>query len=250
MNEASTHLKLDWRIVSGLLVAVIAIMLVIWRPWQAATPVKTVTVSGEATVSHTPDRFSFQPTYTDIDVAKVSVTGNATVTKLKQLGVKTADIKTDVSSSKGVPEPLIGGEGTSGKPMMPILTNPSATYTITFNVGSKALAQTVADYLASTPASGIITPEASFATATKSTLDIEARRKASANAKQKAEALAGQLGAKIGRVIKISDDTNVVSPFEGSSSKVTAQATDTAAPIVEPGTDEVRYQFTVEFELK
>ena len=125
-------------------------------------------------------------------------------------------------------------------------------HTITATVTDKALAQGVSDYLATTKATGQVTPNAVFTKDTQTKLDLSARSKASDDAKAKATATAKQLDARVGRVVKISDITSPWIYATDSSGGVTMpQSTKSSGgPTIQPGTNDVTYSFTVEFELK
>src|SRR4051812_30005539 len=106
-TKTTLQVTFDWRLVVAVLLVIIGAMLVMWKPWQAAAPAKTVTVRGEATIKGVPDEFQFQPYYEDADIQKATAAGNDAVAKLKALGVADADIKTTVQSAdnQGKPEP-------------------------------------------------------------------------------------------------------------------------------------------------
>jgi len=243
------QLTLSWRTLAIILLVVIAGMTYVWKPWAKPTAARTITVQGQATVTAVPDRYDFQPVFEDTDLKAVTATGNDAVAQLKKLGVKDADIKTAISSA-GTVTPEMG----ANKPTLiyPYPTTNPNTYTITLTVTDKALAQKVSDYLANTPATGEITPSASFSKATADKLDLEARSKASDDAKSKATVTAKQLGATVGKVITISDTGygGIIPLAAGQGVSSSLDAKSAAGPTVQPGTNDVNYSFTVEFELK
>lgn len=240
-SHTTLRLTLDWRVVSAVLLAVVVVMLVLWQPWAAKAAAKTITVRGEATIERVPDLFRFQPSYQHADVNKVTETGNTAVTKLKELGVKDADIKTTVSAATSKPD--------GGPEILIYPPRSTSTYTINLTVNSKDLAQKVADYLASSGATGLITPQPDFSKATRAQLDLEARKKASADAKAKAQVMAEQLGGRLGKVVKISEDGGYgIMPSEGRA--VEADKSTASSPTIQPGTNQVTYSFSVQFELK
>ncbi len=250
INNHPVQINLSWRTIAILLLLIIAVMTYLWKPWAKPTAARTITVQGEATITAAPDQYTFQPTFENADLKAVTATGNEAVAQLKKLGVKDADIKTSISSTDS--SPYAAGDKTLIYPRP--ITSPTSTYSITAVVHDKALAQKVSDYLATTPATGQVTPEASFTKATADKLDLDARSKASDNAKSKATVTAKQLGAKVGKVIKISDEGyGGIYPLD-SSSGMSAQSSKAIAaptgPTVQPGTNDVNYSFTVEFELK
>ncbi len=245
-SKTQLHIALDWRVISVALALAIVVMLYYWKPW-AATSTRTISVEGTATVQATPDEYQFSPYFQDADVKKVTATGNEAVAALKKLGVKDADIKTSVqSSASGGPEPLEPNAG------YPIRSGGSSTFSLTVTVHEQSLAQKVADYLATTTATGQVTPQATFSTAARSKLDIQARSAASKDALAKAKATAGNLGAHVGKVLKISDNSGgIIYPLEkGVAVPSATNSAGSSGPVVQPGTNDVTYTFTVEFELK
>ncbi len=107
----SFDLKLDYRLVIGVLLAIIAIMLLLWRPWDPRfdADARTVTVTGEATATAVPDEYIFTPMYEfkngerDVMLAELSAKSDDVVGKLKALGVPDTAIKT---SSDGYDYPV------------------------------------------------------------------------------------------------------------------------------------------------
>ncbi len=247
INKPAMQLSLSWRTLTILLLVVIAAMTFVWEPWTKPTAARTITVQGEATVTAVPDQYDFQPMFSNADLKAVTVTGNEAVAQLKKLGVNDADIKTAISTS-GTTKPDPANESLL---MYPRPTANVSTYTITATIRDKTLAQKVSDYLATTPATGQITPSATFSKATAAKLDLDARSQASDNAKTKANVTAKQLGAHVGKVITISDSgSGGIYPMAATDGATSSQPTKAAGPTVQPGTNEVNYSFTVEFELK
>lgn len=232
-----------------LLILVIIGMLYFWKPWDAPASARTITVQGEAVVKATPETFEFQPVFENADAKVATAAGNEAVTQLKKLGVKDIDIKTQASVSSIGTQPQLGIKSTIYPPV-PVST--TSIYTITAVARDKVLAQKVSDYLATTTATGQITPTTSFSKDTEAKLLLEARSKASDDAKSKAIVTAKQLGAKVGRVSKISDDNGPgmypVGIPSADSAKSYAQSNIGAA--VQPGLNQISYSLTVVFELQ
>ncbi|MFI5240430.1 MAG: SIMPL domain-containing protein [Candidatus Saccharimonadia bacterium] len=250
------NFKIDFRILCILLVLVILAMLYFWRPWIVKST-KTITVTGSATITATPDSYVFSPTYnatgtTSADaLSKVSTTGNTVVNGLKALGVSSSEISTNVYSDSGA-VPLGVSQSSSAAPNMPVYYGAlSATYGITVTLSSDKLVQKVSDYLATTSANGTVTPQAEFSSAKSSSLEMQARAEAVANAKLNASSEASQLSTKLGKVETISDSSGggVVVPLSESSSG-TLNTPAASAPIVLSGTQQVSAQVSVVFELQ
>jgi uncharacterized protein YggE len=256
IDQSALKLSLSWRTLVFLLIAVIAVMTYFWKPWEKTAAVRSITVQGQATVSAVPDTYVFQPVFEAADVKTVTVTGNDAVAQLKKLGAKDADIKTTISASpepKPMPLSASGPNIAVGEPYpMPYPTSTSSTYLISVTVKDKSLAQKIADYLATTKATGQVTPMAEFSKDAQTKLDLTVRGKASDDAKAKAEVTAKQLSAGVGKVIKISD-IGLPGIYSTESSGGVALPQPSKAgngPVIQPGTNEVSYTFTVEFELK
>jgi len=254
MNEV--QFKLDLRLVCAVLLAVIAVITYLWKPWQSPT-VRTVTVTGEASIDQAPDQYVFSPSFTTtnsdraVALKQVTDTGNAVVAKLKSLGVKDSEISTTVNSnSAGYPEPM-SSSVSSGGAMSPVGSQNTATYDITITLGDKTLAQAVMDYLATTTAAGSITPESTFTTATTSNLETKVRTKAVADARQKADAEAAQLGAKVTKVQSVTDEAaNTILPMTSGPKSATASgATSSSTPLL-TGAQTVSIQLTAIFVIR
>lgn len=255
-DKSALRFSLSWRALALVLLAVIAIMIYLWKPWAKPGAIRTITVQGEATVTAVPDMYQFQPVFENADVKTVTATGNAAVAQLKKIGVKDADIKTTISASSDIKPMPLGATKPQiavGEPGgLPYPTSNTPAYIITATVRDKALAQRVSDYLATTAATGLVTPTAGFTKATQTKLDLTARSQASDDAKTKASVTAKQLGARLGKVVKISD-IGVPGIYSTDVSGGVAQpnsAKATGGPTIQPGTNEVTYSFTVEFELE
>jgi len=251
-NKPAIRLSLSWRELTLLLLAVIAVMTFLWKPWEKSSVVRTTTVQGQATVTAIPDLFESQPVFTGVDVKAVTALGNDAVAGLKKLGVKDADIKTTIyASSDAKPMPM-GETAPNIAVGEPYPNTNNSTYSIAATVRDKTLAQKVSDYLATTSATGQVTPRATFSKAAQAKLDLAARSKASDDAKAKAAVTAGQLGARVGTVIKISDTTSpwIYATDSSGGAMMPLSTKSTGGPTIQPGTNEVSYSFTVEFELK
>ncbi len=254
------NFKLDLRWVSLGLAAIIGAMLLLWQPWEGKAK-QTISVSGEALLEKAPDAFVFYPRYqatggTAAEAqASVTATGNAVVKRLKELGIKDDDLKTDLSAyGKTVPLDSKGSSGSSAEiaPVPPRTSDNTASYGITAKVYNKELAKKVLDYLVTTSATGTITPTAEFSTETRSKLELEAREKAVADARQKAEVTAKALKSRLGRVVSVTEGTNGIKPLlEGRNATDSIQSSSPTEPVsLETGTQQIRFTVTVGFEIR
>ncbi len=259
MNTMS--LRFDLRFVIVLLLIVIAFMLWLWQPWQDATPKRTISITGQAKVKAAPDEFIFSPVYqksastSKEAISKVSTVGNTTVAKLKELGLTSDELKTDVYSTPeydpSVYEPVISDiTGTYPEAVQFKIKQHTATYSITATVHNKDIAQKVLDYLSTTELTSAITPQSTFKTATTKKLESEARQEGLADAKQKAIDTTTGLGAKLGKVVSISEP-NAITPLPYMREGVSASSSqDAISPTLETGVNEITYSITVVFAIK
>lgn len=250
MNAVS--LKIDFRVVSGLLLIVIVIMLGFWQPWAKANE-RTITITGEATIKAEPDEFIFYPTYqktaaTSAEaLSAVSAFGNSVVDKLKELGVQeksivvnsSANEKYDIMMSRPEPAPT----GDNGY---------TAYYSLSVTVNDKALAQKILDYIVTTSPLNGVSPQSAFATETRKNLESQARTAALKDARTKAEQTASGLEAKVGSVVSVSEPQwggPVPVTLESRSSGVDASTTLTAPKLL-TGQQDVTYAVQVVFRLR
>lgn len=235
--------SIDLRKVVWLLLAVIAGMLMMWRPWEGAgASDRTIDITGEARVTAVPDEFAFYPSYnfnnTDPQAALDAVTKKSeeVVAKLKELGVPESKIKVNSSGydNKAYPE---RAEGEAR------IYNLSLTIT----VGDKALAQKVQDYLITTNPTGAITPQPSFSEAKRKELEDEARDAATQDARRKADQMAKNLGFRLGKVkaVSIQPDYRIL-PLGVEASDAVA----TKSLQLLPGENDLTYTVTVTYYIR
>src|SRR5260221_10077114 len=109
MQSLQSWLRLvrGYRAVWLLLILVIITMLAMWRPWEPTIPAgsRTISVTGTATVTATPDQYVFSPSYNFTNAVKqaaldqLTAKSNELIAKLKSLGVEDSEIKTNASGS-------------------------------------------------------------------------------------------------------------------------------------------------------
>lgn len=241
------RIDLRW-VVVGLIVGIIVIF-GLWRPWEGINK-RTIEVVGSAEIKATPDRFILTPIYqkkattAKQALSDVSVIGNGVVAGLKELGVAQKSITTNVSnvidygSEPAVPERVIS----------PNLDETTASYMITVEVDSIALAQKVLDYLITTPTASSPGLQASFSSDARKELENQARLQAAADGRKKAELMATSLGAELGRIIKVSEVQwgGPITPMEGRSTV----SSDLTAPLVLPGEQTISFSLNLIYSLK
>lgn len=229
-------------------VAVLGLLL--WsQPWKgsgaASGTTRKITVSGEATIKAEPDEFLFSPYFegkgTDQTALKKELNdkANAAVAKLKELGIEDSKIKVDSSSyDYWFYEP--GQEG-------------SLTVSLQVTVSDKAKAQEVQDYFTTLDLKGQLTPQATFSKSKQKELESQATDEASKDAKAKAEKQASLVGAKVGKVIEISQGSMGGYPMPmmatGEANAKDADLRVSSLPVM-PGENEFSWSVSVTYELK
>ncbi|HUD81817.1 MAG TPA: SIMPL domain-containing protein [Patescibacteria group bacterium] len=212
--------KLLTVILSVIVIGLVLVIVLVWKPWQQNIKAsdRVVTVTGEATLTATPDEYTFTPTYdfTSSDqqtaLSQLTAMSNQLVSKLKSLGVPSKDIQT---SSNGY-------NSGNNLPVLPVPVsqdNGQYTYeldpTITID-GNTNLAQKVQNYLVTTNPTGDVSPSVDFSAAMQTSLANKARGQAEQNARANAEQSAKNLGFKIAAVKTVVDNglnnNNYVTP--------------------------------------
>jgi uncharacterized protein YggE len=246
-SKDSFNLKLDYRAVIGVLLVVIVVMVLFWRPWEPRIDAKsrTIDVTGQAKVTASPDEFIFTPAYEfknankDTALSELSKKSDEIVKKLKELGVADNKIKTN---SDGYDYPIYDREDSA---------TPTYTLRLTITINDKALAKKVQDYLVGTSPTGAISPQLAFSDAKRKELESKARDKATKEARVKAEQSAKNLGFKLGEIKSVNDGTNFggVYPLlkEGGSS---SDATQPNTLGLQPGENDLTYQVSVVYYVK
>lgn len=245
-NKKPKGMVLDYRVVIGVLLVVIAAMLFTWRPWESRVDgnTRTVSVMGQAKLTAEPDEYVFMPAYQfknadrDTALAELSKKSDEVVKKLKDLGVSDSKIKTN---SDGYNYPVYGKDDTS-----------TATYALrlTVTVSDKTLAQKVQNYLLTTAPTGSVSPQYTFSDAKRAELESKARDEATKDAREKAEQSARNLGFTIGDVKTVSDGANFggyPSISGGTSGQDSASSTQLS---LQPGENDLTYQVSVVYFLK
>ncbi len=252
-NKSSFKLSLDYRIIIFVLLAVIAGMLSIWKPWNIfgdnGKGERTIRVSGEATVKSEPDEYVFYPNYefknTDKAVAlkELGSKSEEIVAKLKSLGVEDSKIKTNTNANDypiyGYPDEI--------QPENPKRATYSLSLTIT--VASRELSQKVQDYLVTTAPSGSISPNPTFSESKRKQLDSEARDKATKEARAKADQSAKNLGFKVGAVKSVEDQGGFGEVYPLSKDSVMSSEPSSRLT-VQPGENELHYSVTVTYFVR
>lgn len=243
MNE--TTLKIDFRIISVVLLLVIAGMVAGWRPWVGSSE-QTITTVGEAKVKAAPNQFVFSPSYQKEGsssaeaITEVSKIGNEVVTKLRELGVEEKSIKTSVSANPSYDRFGQQSDRYAGY------------FSVTAIVYDKDQAQKVLDYLVTTSPVYSVSPQNTFTDERRTELETEARAKAVADAKQKAQQTATELEVKVGRVVSVSEPQwrGPILPYASDGKAVSIAEDQASSPILLTGEEEITYSISVVFRLR
>jgi uncharacterized protein len=248
-TDNKLKLSVDPRLVIAALMAVIAGMLLIWKPWASTSKAddQVVTVTGQAKISAQPDEFIFNPNYQfknankETALAQLTKKSDEIIAKLKQLGVSDNQIKSNSS-------------GYEDRPYYPVSIEdngiPVYSLQLTITVPTLDLAQKVQDYLVTTAPTGNVSPSASFSDNKRKELENQARDAATKDARAKAEQSAKNLGFKLGKVKSVNDGTGFgPMPYEGRA----MVAEDLAKPqslAVQPGQNDLHYSVTVSYLIR
>jgi uncharacterized protein len=204
------------------------------RGQAADTPSGGITVFGTGSANVTPDRASFafgtvsQAKTANAALAASSQAVTRVVSALRQAGVARADIQTsEVSLS---PRMNDNGEEIVGY---------TATNTVTANIRKLADAGTVIDAAVGAGANQVYGPN--LLSSDQDTAYRNALKAAVAQARSKAETLAGAAGKTLGQITAISEGGGTPQPMP------VAGATKDSAPQIEPGTQRIEAGVSVTF---
>lgn len=243
-NSNHFSIKFDLRYVCLALLAVIIVMLIIWKPWKIDYgEARKITITGHASIKAEPDEFTFNPYYEFGDTPTLTQFNQQIITKLKELGLSDKQIKVDAGSYA---KPI-------AQPIDTVPTPQQSTLSLTITVDKRELAQKVQDYLVSTNPKGTITPYPSFSTTKQKQLEDDARTKAIADARARAEKAAQGLDIKINKVLEVKEGQaggDIIPLYSRDS--VTAADTAASPPSLslQPGEQEYDYSVQVVFSLK
>ena len=255
------------RLLGGLKALVIALLLVIvglvlaitviWKPWELnikATD-RVITVNGEATITSTPDEYTFTPSYNFTNasqqtaLSQLTTTSNQIVAQLKALGVASSSIQTSSNGySKGVYLPTTTQDG-------------QTTYELDFTItiDNADLAQKVQNYLVSTSPTGAISPSVDFSAALQKSLESKARNQAEQDARANADQSAKNLGFTVEKVKTVVDNglNSGITPCSDSGSSGVCAGVNSVLQTsgnndlnLQPGQNQLTYSVQVEYYIR
>ncbi|MBL8122400.1 SIMPL domain-containing protein [Candidatus Saccharibacteria bacterium] len=247
-NSKELKLRVNPWWLSMVLALGLLVVVVLWRPWDAAPSAtdRTISVSGSSTVKAEPDEYVFYPSYdfqnTDKATGLKDLTAKSdeVVAGLEKVGVADKDLKTNAS---GYRDYYFYNEETKMH---------TYTLSVTATVRSRDMAQKVQDYLLTTDPSGAVTPQATFSTAKQKELEAKGRDAATKEARSKAEQQAKNLGFKVGKVKNVSDSGSGYGGVQPMLAMGSAEVTDGAAKTlaVQPGENELSYTVQVTYFIR
>lgn len=225
-------------------VLVIAALIIFTKPWQQTT--QTISVSAEGKAEVTPDIAQILATIEtqnqNLDLARSQNEQKVQtiIGKLKELGVREDDIKTQsISADQGI-EPLI-------YPPRRIDTNSFST-SLDIKIRNFEIADEILATLTQNGATYIYGPNLTLSDEKKEQAKSQARQKAVENAKAKGEELAKLSQRKLGKATSIKEQGDFGYPIP-ITARSEADLKEKASSI-QPGQNEVTVTLAVEFALK
>jgi len=227
------------------------------KDWQTPVqPTDTISVSGEGQASATPDiaTFSFGVSADSAQVsdaqASVTTKTDAILAALKQLGIADADIQT--SDYSIYPKYTYASTICQANGICPPQKQVPDGYTVSNSVTVKVRKiDSAGDALAAvgdnggTNVSGL-----SFTLDDPNAPQADARAKAIADAKTKAQVLAKDLGVSLGQVVTFTDDTNSGGPMPVYMMNAVSAGAAAPAPTIATGQNQVTDNVTITYEIR
>ena len=204
------------------------------------------TVNGVGEVQAVPDTATFTVGVTQtaptVEAAKDQITAstNKIITELKKLGVKETDIKT---TNYNVYPNQDYTEGRNA------ITGYTATQQLEVTIDNVDLANKALDSTTSNGANQISGVSFTIDDEEREKLEDQARRKAIADAKKKANSIADAAGVKLGRIINVwEDDSPQPGPYLQTKDAVGRGAADQPETDLQPGENTVRISISLSYE--
>ncbi|QQG37972.1 MAG: SIMPL domain-containing protein [Candidatus Kaiserbacteria bacterium] len=217
----------------------------------------TITVSGDGEVFAVPDMGTFSVTVRERakEVASAQDTAtekiNAIINYLKGAGVEEKDIKTaDYSVYPQYEyETAVCRDGYC-PPGRQILNGYEVSQTLTVKVRDTDLAGDLLTGVGSRGASEV--SGLSFTTEDEDALQAQARQMAIDDAREKAEALAGQLGVRLVRIVGFSENGSYPIPYAYARGGLAmdAESTKASAPMLPTGENKIVSNVNVTYEIR
>jgi uncharacterized protein YggE len=202
-------------------------------------------VTGEARIDAVPDEYVFSPYIQKVGAdaqklrSQLASLGEELVEELKKLGVQEDKIK-------------LSGDTYDYYYYTDNKGQQTAQLRATITVDNKELAQKVQDYLLTQDIKGQLTPTAQFSLNRQDELKTQARSQAVTDARSEAERTAGELDARLGKVVEIKDNEAIAYPWYGRGSVAVDSAGGAEKPSlpVTPGEETFTFRVEASFEIK
>lgn len=219
----------------------------------------TISVSGEAEITAVPDVAKFTMTVTEKGADGTAAQGAATtkvndiIAALKAAGVDEKDIKTDyynlypVYKYEQTPCPM----GSYYCPSEEIEDGFEVSHTITVKVRETDKAGQLLAMVGEKGATNVSSLE--FVVDNDDAVKAEARAKAIADAKAKAEVLAKDLGVRITKMVGYYEDEGYVTPYYGygmGGDMMAKEMSEQATPSIPSGENTVTSNVTITYQVK
>lgn len=244
-------LKINYKYISLILLMVIGLMFGLWQPWASYNANdRVITVSGQATIKAAPNKFIFTPIYSanaetsSAAISAVTKTGDAVVAKIITLGFLEKDIKKNITTNQDY----------RYAPTIEISPNGyTAQYSLTAVTTDSEIAQKAFDYIATTSPLYGVSPQSTFTDEIQKFVESQARAKALADAKSKADQSASELGFKLGSVVSVSDAEwgGIMPMYEVKDTAVSSDASagQTSSKLL-VGENDVTYTVSVVYKIR
>ena len=228
-------------------------------------PTNTINVSGHGEVFAVPDTAEFsatvQETAKDVPTAQTAATtkANAIIDYLKGQGIDAADIQTtDYSISPqyeyqqaACPTVASGSAPVYCPPGKQVLTGYQVSETLTVKVRDTSKAGTLLSGVGSKGASQV--SGLTFTVADQNAVDAQARDKAIADAKSKADALAQSLGVSLVRIVSFNENKNSPYPIYAKAYGLgggVAESAAVPAPDIQTGQNKYTDDVSITYEIQ
>ena len=220
------------------------------------TNVSTIDVSGTGTAFAIPDiateSFTVQQKSATVHDAQavVSATANKAVAYLKQAGVDQKDIQTTNYSAYPeytYPTPC-ADKSCSTVNTTPRLVGYTVTETVTVKIRDTSKVGEIVDGLGALGVNGLSGPD--FTVDDSAAVNAEARKKAIADAEQKAQVLARDLGVSLVRIVRFSESQGGGYPIPMYAKDMTASSQGATAPDIQAGQNKYVSNVTVTYEIQ
>lgn len=261
-RETIVHASRPVRWAAAAALAVLALFLLVKTFDGIATfghgdtpPVNTIVVTGEGESVATPDiariSFTVQESATTVLQAQNQATKrtNDALAAVSALGIAEADVKTtgynvypqyeNVPCGPGIACIQSGSQKISGY---------QVSQSVTVKIRDTAKAGDVLQKLGTTGVQNISGPD--FSVDDDTAVTTEARGKAIHDAREKAEALAHQLGVKLVRVVAFSENSAAPYPMYASVSKSGGMDAVAQAPTLPTGQNETKVTVQITYEIR